>query len=83
MKTARCFAAFCALAIASVAALPTSPTYPTTDPAYSSEADPQSPYDKCVAEHGGQAQFPYPGPGECHTLGHCECMPNGSIGCVC
>ncbi|KAJ2816259.1 hypothetical protein IWW50_006562 [Coemansia erecta] len=74
MKTARCLIAFCAVAVASALALPTTPV-PRTSPL--------TPYEQCVKDHGGNAQFPYPGPGECQVLGHCECLENGSIGCVC
>ncbi|KAJ2454828.1 hypothetical protein EV183_001247 [Coemansia sp. RSA 2336] len=66
--------ALSASAAVSVMALPASPGYATGS---------LTPYEQCVADHGGQAQFPYPGPGECHTMGHCECLQDGSIGCVC
>ncbi|KAJ2728387.1 hypothetical protein H4S00_000995 [Coemansia sp. D1744] len=74
MQTARCLVTLFAVAVASVMALPTTPVC---------SAPELSPYDKCVKEHGGNAQFPYPGPGECQILGHCECLEDGSIGCVC
>ncbi|KAI8325394.1 hypothetical protein GQ54DRAFT_214798 [Martensiomyces pterosporus] len=41
-----------------------------------------SPYDECVKAHGG-AQWPYPGPGNCHNVGTCKCLPDGSIACIC
>ncbi|KAJ1952790.1 hypothetical protein EC988_003362 [Linderina pennispora] len=39
-------------------------------------------YEKCVAEHG-TGHWPYPGEGNCHNVGYCECKPDGSIICVC
>ncbi|KAJ2025367.1 hypothetical protein IWW57_003405 [Coemansia sp. S610] len=69
MKFAATFAALCVIAIATVHALPAVKRCDT-------------PFDKCVAENGG-AHFPYPGPGDCHNVGSCECMPDGSVACIC
>ncbi|KAJ1939619.1 hypothetical protein FBU59_004062 [Linderina macrospora] len=43
---------------------------------------PNPDYKKCIKEHG-TGQWPYPGEGECHDIGYCECKPDGSIICVC
>ncbi|KAJ2745117.1 hypothetical protein GGI20_002415 [Coemansia sp. BCRC 34301] len=66
MKLTATIVTFCVIAIASVHALPATPRKHLT------------PYQKCVAEHGGE-HFPYPGPGDCHNIGSCECLPDGTV----
>ncbi|PIA18880.1 hypothetical protein COEREDRAFT_79424 [Coemansia reversa NRRL 1564] len=71
MKAFGFLVTICAVAI-SAAALPTSNVLPLA----------KTPFEKCVAEHGGEF-FPYPGPGECSVIGRCQCLDNGSVGCIC
>ncbi|KAJ1931244.1 hypothetical protein EC988_009849, partial [Linderina pennispora] len=35
-------------------------------------------YDQCVKAHDGKVSWPYPGPGDCHNVGTCECLPGGN-----
>ncbi|KAI9505818.1 hypothetical protein GGI26_001331 [Coemansia sp. RSA 1358] len=79
MKIVAFIVSFALIAGSAVHALPTGePPYSSPESPYSSV----SPYEKCVQEHGG-ANFPYPGPGECHEIGSCTCNPDGSIACIC
>ncbi|KAJ2808072.1 hypothetical protein H4R21_000226 [Coemansia helicoidea] len=84
MKVACLIAALCVIATSThTMALPVAaedaeaPDCDTT----STEA-PKTPFEECVVKNGGQ-RFPYPGPGDCHTLGWCECLADGSVACVC
>ncbi|KAJ2423211.1 hypothetical protein GGF41_003227 [Coemansia sp. RSA 2531] len=69
MKLSITFAALCVIAIASVHGLPAARRRRT-------------PFERCVAQNGGE-HFPYPGPGDCHNVGSCQCMPDGTVACIC